>query len=176
MKNPKYLLTAILFILFLVTLHSVNAQNKFDFSIGSSSPALANIEGRWHYNDLYRLDFLAGTDFGIYSDGNTLVLGFNHAIYFGNINDEIGRKTWTINTASVYTYTNRATKIEKKYWLNVYFAKEIVLSHSLLLEPELGIAIDLYTDIKRKKDYQPEGAKILPFYPKFGLNLIFCLN
>lgn len=161
---PFYLLLLI----FLLPIKSYS-QEKYDVSIGATIPEGYNIGFKYNYKTDRRLDFYFGhkIPFEYYSKWNTFTV--NHAFYFGKIKSKANGKLWTVNTGFLYgIYSDNQIGTHNGY-VNLYFAREIIISPKIYLEPKLGGSYMLFYNVSRGT----LNGYIIRIAPNFGLNLGF---
>jgi len=165
MKNrltPVY----IVLLLFLLPFKS-NSQEKFDVSIGLAIPEGYNLGFKYNYETNRRLDFYYGQSVPFERNTKWSSFSINHAFYFGKINPKVNEKLWSVNTGFLYGISNDNDARIQNGFLNLYFAREILIFPKIYIEPKLGSSYLLFYDVSRGFI----NGYVIRFIPNFGLSL-----
>ena len=167
MKNR---LTPFCFILafFLFPFQSI-AQEKVDVLAGLAIPEGYKIGFKYEYKANRSLDFYYGQSVPFERDEKWRTFSINHAFYFGKINSKTNQKLWSVNTGFLYGISNDSDAKIHNGLLNLYFAREIVLSPGFYIEPKLGASYLLFYDVTRGFI----NGYVIRLIPNFGLSLGF---
>lgn len=168
--NMKNWLTPFCFILILSLFPlNGNSQAKFDVSVGLAIPEGYNLGVKYKYKTNRSVNFYYGQSVPFEKDGKWNSFSINHAIYFGKINSKTNEKLWSVNTGFLYGISNDSDAKIHNGFLNLYFAREIVLSPGFYIEPKLGASYLLFYDVTRGFI----NGYIIRIIPNFGLSLGF---
>jgi hypothetical protein len=162
-----------LFLILLIISCSSIAQNKFFIETGAGIPEDYNLGLGYRYSSFGGIEVKYGSDLQ-FSDGQIFhLLTLNHAIYFGKLNNNAGRKLWSFNTGLTTEFFNNEHEEGYEMFLSGWFAREIAITKRILIEPGLGVFQSVYSNMKNKDGIIEGSVILLPVYPKFGISLIF---
>lgn len=165
MKNllvPVFIILA----LFLLPIKSYS-QEKFDISIGLAIPEGYNIGFKLNYKIYRRFDFYYGQSVPFERNTKWRSFSINHAFCFGKINPKANEKLWSVNTGFLFGISNDKDAKIRNGFLNLYFAREIIIFPKIYIEPKLGSSYLLFYDVSRGFI----NGYVIRFIPNFGLSL-----
>lgn len=143
------------------------SQEKFDISIGLAIPEGYNIGFKFNYKINRRLDFYYGQSVPFERNTKWRSFSINHAFCFGKINPKANEKLWSVNTGFLYGISNDNDAKIRNGFLNLYFAREIIIFPKIYIEPKLGSSYLLFYDVSRGFI----NGYVIRFIPNFGLSL-----
>ena len=180
LKSTFFPLLILLFFISSIESDAQISKSNTDLQTGFSVPEFVHLGVGFLLNENSRFNMYFGTmpDFGnSFLNNYSITAGFS--FYFGRINEKRQSKKWAFNPEFSFLKDESKYYIWKYLYLNGTVSYDCYLSDKIILQPELGIIVEL---IESEKEKPGAGSSWFgsigpdsPVLPSLGLRLKFLL-
>jgi hypothetical protein len=171
MKSNLQILILPLLLLLTGFAHAQEEKLDIDLVIGASMPEQYHCGIGFHYIPNARIDFNFGSDFKNDDNGRLYEVTINHAYYFGKVNPEVNKKSWSINSGFSLLIEKVPQEKSTAAYVNLFFAQELPITKKIFIQPEFGASYFLFEQIVNQDNIVISGYRTR-IIPKLGLSLI----